>query len=605
MGSLDIYIKIFVQKLWNILWPLFENKEETKKKIEKVEQEKIKYSLTSVPDGYSLKLQGKRMCDGEAMESGGPLSVLDEFDPQKPSKQIGDEQFMLMLDRGRRRCNTAEGCKFVSVWKDGSYSLYDTVNCAGEKDGLTNSATLENLHQFSGGRVNTEGEIVLPPAPPPPPPPPPPLPSVTTREECSDYIENTLEPYDSGKTYPGLALSNKQNYCTTMLNRPGIVQGCQKRICGYTTGTRAGTKLDGLQPPWQAVESNGMTYYWNPDTNETKWEKPEHVASGDDFFEMRNFCAETCLNLVGNELPKSQSTSGSMLDALGEVLQVPDKLSGNPWMPPNNILNELPTLTEDDCLNANALPNWRPTKGYWFNLVEGKEESCAEDPDNPGRGLLRQKKFMGLTDDRKACRVEFRKTNTPCDRGCKVRFLKTEARAAGQHNRYKTSITSWEQVTNETDMLDLIDPETREPWEVGRPKGVKWGIDERPGIGVVNLETRKSGPEAPHGYKIMAEYVDIDAPALGNKTCEFKESGWYRTAKIPIEESEHRNIEKLKREWNFGSRMQVRLVNENDSEQVLVIDDPESGSLQKVYSKTLTYPPKPRNWKWDGPVKLG
>ena len=143
MGALEIYIKIFMQKLWNILWPLFENKEETKKIMLKQESDNVEKVLTqqglgsltqqgvtSVPDGYSLKHQGKYMCDGEPLESGGPLSILDEFDDQKSSMNVGDDQFMLMLDRGRRKCDKAEDCKFISIWKDGSYSMYDSLNCS-------------------------------------------------------------------------------------------------------------------------------------------------------------------------------------------------------------------------------------------------------------------------------------------------------------------------------------------------------------------------------------------------------------------------------------------------------------------------------------------
>ena len=103
MGALEIYIKIFMQKLWNILWPLFDNQEETKKIMLKQESDNVEKVLTeqgvtSVPDGYSLKLQGKYMCDGEPFESGGPLSVLDEFDDQKSSMNVGDGQFMIMIE---------------------------------------------------------------------------------------------------------------------------------------------------------------------------------------------------------------------------------------------------------------------------------------------------------------------------------------------------------------------------------------------------------------------------------------------------------------------------------------------------------------------------
>jgi hypothetical protein len=408
-----------------------------------------------------------------------------------------------------------------------------------------------------------------------------------------------------------------------MLNRPGISIGCQKRICGYTTGTKAGTILDGLKPPWQAVTTNGSTYYFNPDTNVTQWEKPENIASGHDFFEMRNFCADTCINLVGNELPTTQSRSGSMQDALGEVLQVPDKLSNNPWMPPNNIFNQLPDITEDDCLNINAANGWKPTKGYWFNVYGTPEEECAEDPNNIGQGISRQKKFIGLTENKKACRVEFRKTDSSCDRECHVRFLKTEARASGQHHRYKSRIATLEELWQkaqgnlngfEESFADLIETDLRKTWEIGRKKGVKWGIDERPGIGHINQDVdghyiTYQNLDAPYGYKIWAEYVKIEAPKLGNGKCPIDESGWYRTAKIPITKNESRNMDNLKNEYNFGSRMKVKLGNEDEPDQVLIVDNAESGYLTEVFSKTTRayrgYPAGKRNWKWDGPLSLG
>tara|TARA_R110000851_G_scaffold217466_1_gene370425 strand:- start:798 stop:1511 length:714 start_codon:yes stop_codon:yes gene_type:complete len=227
MGSLEIYIKIFLEKLWNIIWPLFENKQEKKLLLNQAESEEIEktFTLTSVPDGYSLKRQGKDMCDGEPMESGGPFSILDEYDDQIPTTQFGDPQSLILLDRAKIKCDRTENCKFISVWKDGSHSMYDSVNCASGKEGINTSVTLENLHQFSGGRVDDEGDS----------PPPPRLPTANSPESCSDFVENTLKPYSAGDKYPGFALSNKTNYCETMLNRPGIDEFCQKRICGYTS----------------------------------------------------------------------------------------------------------------------------------------------------------------------------------------------------------------------------------------------------------------------------------------------------------------------------------------------------------------------------------
>lgn len=639
MGALEIYIKIFMQKLWNILWPLFENKEETKKIMLKQESDNVEKVLTeqgvtSVPDGYSLKLQGKYMCDGEPFESGGPLSVLDEFDDQKSSMNVGDGQFMIMIDRGRRKCDKAEDCKFISIWKDGSYSMYDSQNCSGSKDGLNTSVTLENLHQFSDRRavVNEDtGHVELEEAAPEPEPEPKPkpLPIIDSREKCSDYIQNDLKPYDSGKTYPGLSLSNKTNYCTSMLNRPGIVRGCQQRICRFSTGTRAGTvtELGGLPPGWQEYDNgNGVKYYMNSSTGESTWQKPRNriIADGNDFFEMKHFCPDACINLVGNEVPKSQSRSGSILDAIGEVYQVPDTLSGNPWMPVNSIFNQLPDITEDDCLGVNASGNWKPSKGTWFNVLGSPEEACAENPDLPGYGVLREKNVIGLTDNKKACHVEYRSSGSSCNRDCKLRFIKTEARAAGQHNRYKARITSWDELQEKSggnlsnfgsDFADLIETDLRKDWEIGRKKGVKWGIDERPGVGHINQDVSNhysyyANLEAPYGYKIWAEYVDIEAPKLGNGKCPIETSGWYRTAKIPITEKERDDMYSLKNEYNFGSRVKVKLVNEEKPDEVLIIDDPESGYFTEVYSKTKKdhygrFPTGKRNWVWNGPITLG
>lgn len=623
-GSLEIYIKIFLEKLWNILYPLFENKQETKLLVNQAESEKIEqtFTLTGVPDGYSLKRQGKNICDGEPMESGGPFSVLDEYDDKIPAKQFGDPQSLIMLERATRKCDSVENCKFVSVWKDGSYSVYDSGNCVSGKEGINTSVTLENLHQFSGGRVNDEGNIELPPPPPPPPPPPEPLPTANSPETCDDLMENTLKPYSTGETYPGFSLSNKTNYCTAMLNRPGIARNCQKRICGYTSGTEKGTDL-GLMPPWQAIPENGLTYYWNPDTNETKWDKPENIASGNDFFEMNKFCESACLNLTGNVLNTSQSVSKSMLDANGEVLQIPDKISNNPWMPINSIFNQLPEINIDDCINVNTnepvwenkgadsgySTPWKPTVGTWFNVWGTPEESCSADTDNEGMGRLRKKKIIGLSDNKKACKVEYRNTNgSRCNRDCTVRFIKTEAREAGSHNRYKSRITSLEELAEKSgynisrDTLnDLIETDLRETWEIGRKKGVKWGIDERPGRGLFSSSRGKWGEDAPNGYKIMAEYIDIDAPKLGNGTCPFKESGWYRTAKIPIEEDE--SLTDLKRDWNFGSGMKVRLVNEGETENVIIVEDPQNGYQETVLSQTQGS--GERNWESGGPISLG
>ena len=122
-----------------------------------------KYALTDVPDGYSLKLQGMDACAGEPMETGP--NVLDDLDTKKPVSQWGDPQSVLMLDRAKKRCDAADGCKFINVGKDGSYSMYDSSNCTDTKKGSSKTVTLENLHQFSGGRINREGELQIPPPP--------------------------------------------------------------------------------------------------------------------------------------------------------------------------------------------------------------------------------------------------------------------------------------------------------------------------------------------------------------------------------------------------------------------------------------------------------
>ena len=707
MGALEIYLKIFMQKLWNILWPLFENKKMSKKividqqgdEIEKllspqagVEQEEQKtYGITRVPDGYSLKHQGMDMCDGEPMESGGPYSVLDEFDDKQPVKYIGDDPFLLMLDRAGRKCDATDECKFISFWMDGSYSMYNSQNCSNPKEALNTSVTLENLHQYSNRRavVNEDtGDVELDePAPtPPPPPPPPPLPTIDSREKCDYYINNTLKPYDSNETYPGLSLSNKNNYCTSMVVRPGIARGCQERACRFTSGTKAGGIKEGLPPGWQEVSSGTQydanygihedVYYWNTNTNETTWQKPRNISDGKDFFEMKEFCPGACLTLIGNELPKSQSRSGHMNDAIGEILQIPGHTSGNPWMPENNIFNQLPEITEDDCLAINevkagrqrVLNNrvnvwnwedihaWKPTKSRMFNMKNARfyteagafnpnsepEEPCAENPDLPGYGVIRNKSFIGLTDDKKACRVQFNATASSCNRDCKMRFFKTEARKAGYENKYKTRITSAEELfkksggnLNDPEMrrahADLIETDLRKPWEIGRKVGVRWGIDERPGLfpmgkyeniqqfqtyldadvdrSTVGDISHSGDLDAPYGYKIWAEFISVDAPKLGSGKCPIQETGWYRTAKVPITQDEvgySKDYSNLKANYNYGEKMKLRLANEDQPDQVMIVNSPESGYLREVASKTTKirgqYPTGKRNWNWNGPI---
>jgi hypothetical protein len=693
MGALEIYLKIFMQKLWNILWPLFENKKMSKKividqrgdEIEKllstqegVDQKEKTHGITAVPSGYSLKYQGINMCDGQPMESGGPYSVLDEFDDKKPVKYIGDDPFLLMLDRAKRKCDATEECKFISLWMDGSYSMYNSQNCANSKEGLNTSVTLENLHQFSDRRavVNEDtGHVELEEAAPEPEPEPKPkpLPIIDSREKCDNYINNTLKPYDSSQTYPGLSLSNKNNYCTSMVVRPGIARACQERACRFTSGTKKGGVKEGLPPGWQEVKSGlqydtnyGIhedVYYWNTETNETTWQKPRNISDGKDFFEMKEFCPGPCLTLIGNELPKSQSRSGHMDDAIGEILQIPDHTSGNPWMPEYNIFNQLPDITIDDCLAMNEvkagrqyvrddsvgvsrwedIPAWKPTKSQLFNMNDSRfytkpgsfnpnsepEEHCAENPGVPGYGLIRHKAIIGVTDNKKACRVQFN-TNPlgdSCNRDCRMRFLKTEARRAGYENKYKSMITSREELfklsggnLNDPEMKrafnDLMETDLRPTWKIGRKVGVRWGIDERPGLGHVNADASGLdagvawGEDAPYGYKIWAEFAVVSAPKLGSGKCPISETGWYRTAKIPITQDEvgySKDYSDLKAMYNYGEKMKVRLVNEEQPNQVLIVDGPEQGYITQVYSKTKTdgYG-RPvagnRNWKWDGPT---
>lgn len=572
------------------------------------------YALTSVPDGYSLKLQGTDMCAGEPMHIGHAYEILDDLDEEKVSSQWGDPQSMLMLDRAKKRCDAAEGCKFITIWKDGGYSMYDSNNCTDTKKSLNKTVTLENLHKFSGGRINDQGELEVPP-PAPAPPPPKILPSANTPEQCDAYMETFLEPYDSNKNYAEemggfSSVSNRVNYCTSMLNRPDIDLGCKQRICEYISGHPKGTVLPGLKPPWKAVEVNGMTYYQNDETGQTTWTKPPHVASGEDHFVMRNFCSEACVNLNLN-----QTGDTPMADTYGEVIQVPGVAGGNPFFPPNTIFNELPTLTDDDCLDMNtiyeeafpgAIPTvtWRPTKGKAFNVLGTPEESCGEDPDNRGRGVRRAKKYLGLTENQKACRVEYKKLpNEPCDRECGLRFLMTEIRLDKDYGlkRFMGEMEETE-IWNDALFAEFTrSHDSRPTWKIGKKMGVLWGIDTRPGTGERNPDAEgtkyyweQNGPDAPYGYKIMAEKVKIEHPALGGKTCGITEPGWYRTAKIPIEKDE--DINHLLKKWNNGSKWKQKLVNEDDTESVLIVNSATSGYLSKVFSKTRKDAEGGPNW---------
>ena len=146
--------------------------------------------------------------------------------------------------------------------------------------------------------------------------------------------------------------------------------------------------------------------------------------------------------------------------------------------------------------------------------------------------------------------------------------------------------------------------DSRPTWKIGKKMGVEWGIDTRPGKGeknqyaegvtAVNYWEESFGPDAPNGYKIMAEYAKIEHTALGDKTCGIPKSGWYRTAKIPIENDE--DINDLLKKWSFGSKAKRKLINENDTESVLIVDGPNSGSLQRVFSKTHKNAEGGPNW---------
>ena len=76
----------------------------------------------------------------------------------------------------------------------------------------------------------------------------------------------------------------------------------------------------------------------------------------------------------------------------------------------------------------------------------------------------------------------------------------------------------------------------RADWEIGKARGVPWELELKRGY---PQQTCKGwGPDAPYGYKVYAEKVLLEAPALGKKKCFIEKGGWYRTAKIPIDKSE-------------------------------------------------------------------
>ena len=123
--------------------------------------------------------------------------------------------------------------------------------------------------------------------------------------------------------------------------------------------------------------------------------------------------------------------------------------------------------------------SWTPTKGQWFAVhnpdTHGSEESCAEDPNKVGAGVFRMKRFLGLTDDKKACKVEYKSTGMPCERDCVVRFIKQEARLMGQVSQIKklktisqlhqeTSLTYDEELERLKEEKGYYDRETTKPF---------------------------------------------------------------------------------------------------------------------------------------------
>ena len=613
-------------------------------------------SLTSVPVGYSLKLQGTDVCSGKkAIESG-------TLEDAEPVSRWGDPKSMVMMNRAKELCDTNKQCKFISVSKTGKYSVFD--ECKSTKfDPMNTSITLQNTSFVTptstpASRPAVAAPMKTPTPPPPPPPPPPPynpehlnlgpakklLPPVKNDAECTKHIAN-LKAYDENETYPGWSLSNKKNYCVSMLSRPTIARGCQQKICGFSSGPAPGTVIPIGEEgnPWQEIPHGNTKYYYNTKTGVSQANTPNTVfASKDDFFQMREFCSEACRNLTANEnISKDVSRSGSIEDAFGEVSQVPGIKGGNPWMPTYNIMNELPDITDDDCLGISVRkeprwecnPNrvsacdldppvsWKPTLNTKFYLNQTTEEECGENPRQPGVGVSKAKKVLGVTEDRKACKVRYYTTKSKCSRDCKLRFLNSEASEAGYVNRNRKKIT-WADMELKAESGGGIDTEQwseffednrittdlRKSWEIGRMKGVKWGLDLRPGYGILYTGEGKGellhpdawgkmGPDAPHGYKIYAELVKIRYPALsGGKKCLIEKDGWYRTAKVPITDSEMNDIAKLRLDFGFHKKGFVKhsaynkLINEDwdEGRSVLIIphfQSKEEPRFEKVCSK--------------------
>jgi hypothetical protein len=162
MGSIDVYLKIFFQKLMNILGAPSDTPKKKKKKLP---------SLTSVPVGYSLKLQGTDVCSGKkAIESG-------KLEDAEPVSRWGDPKSMVMMNKAKELCDTNKQCKFISVSKTGKYTVFD--ECKSTTFDPNTSITLQNMSFVTPTSTPTSrpavaAPIKTPPPPPPTPPPPPP-----------------------------------------------------------------------------------------------------------------------------------------------------------------------------------------------------------------------------------------------------------------------------------------------------------------------------------------------------------------------------------------------------------------------------------------------
>ena len=111
MGSIDVYLKLFIQKLMKLLG----NEPQKKKK------KKERRTLTSVPEGYSLVLQGTDVCEGTPFKSG-------TLDVEPVTAWGGDLNSVAILEKAKDFCDANKKCNFISVWKEGQFSMYDQSN---------------------------------------------------------------------------------------------------------------------------------------------------------------------------------------------------------------------------------------------------------------------------------------------------------------------------------------------------------------------------------------------------------------------------------------------------------------------------------------------